>query len=143
MQRSRSRHAMPEMTPPRGVERIDAVRSMLEATVLDAFAARVQQQPFADEDERKERLHSVRSRLVDLLDSWHKVVSDLHDVGVDVQYQRYELPQVRPLLREILERDFASEDERKFRANRSLRDVEPEVNLFLKELTGKDVGGDA
>ncbi len=28
---------------------------------------------------------------------------------------------------------------RKFRANRSLRDVEPEVNLFLRELSGRQV----
>jgi Helicase conserved C-terminal domain len=138
-----ARHALPEMTPPRGAEQIDAVRSTLEPTVLHTFAARVQQQPFADEDERQERLHSVRSRLVDLLDSWHKVVSDFHDVGVDVQYQRYELAQPRPLLRDMLEQDFGSEHERKFRVNRSLRDVEPEVNLFLKELTGKDVQAEA
>jgi hypothetical protein len=36
----------------------------------------------------------------------------------------------------MLEKDFESEHHRKFRANRSLRDVEPEVNLFLKDLTG-------
>jgi len=29
--------------------------------------------------------------------------------------------------------------ERKFRANRSLRDVEPEVNLFLTDLSGQVV----
>jgi hypothetical protein len=39
----------------------------------------------------------------------------------------------------MLEKDFESEHQRKFRANRSLRDVEPEVNLFLKDLTGRDV----
>jgi hypothetical protein len=39
----------------------------------------------------------------------------------------------------MLEKDFESEGHRKFRANRSLRDVEPEVNLFLKDLTGRDV----
>jgi hypothetical protein len=39
----------------------------------------------------------------------------------------------------MLDRDFESEHHRKFRANRSLRDVEPEVNLFLKDLSGIDV----
>ena len=53
-----------------------------------------------------------------------------------MQYQKYELPQPRPLLREMLDQDFESEHHRKFRANRSLRDVEPEVNLFLKDLSG-------
>ena len=39
------------------------------------------------------------------------------------------------VLREMLDKDFESEHHRKFRANRSLRDVEPEVNLFLRELS--------
>jgi hypothetical protein len=51
-----------------------------------------------------------------------------------VQYQTYELKQPRPLLRDMLDQDFASEHHRKFRVSRSLRDVEPEVNLFLRDL---------
>ena len=39
----------------------------------------------------------------------------------------------------MLEREFESGDQRKFRVNRSLRDVEPEVDVFLKELGGRDV----
>jgi hypothetical protein len=39
----------------------------------------------------------------------------------------------------MLERVFESPNHRKFRANRSLRDVEPDVNLFLKDLSGGDV----
>ena len=45
-----------------------------------------------------------------------------------------ELRQPKPLLREMLEERFESEHHRKFRANRSLRDVEPEVNLYLHDL---------
>ena len=56
-----------------------------------------------------------------------------------MQYQKYELKQPKPLLREMLDKDFESEHHRKFRANRSLRDVEPEVNLFLKDLSGMQV----
>jgi hypothetical protein len=39
----------------------------------------------------------------------------------------------------MLDTEFESEHHRKFRANRSLRDVEPEVNLFLKDLSGGEV----
>jgi len=39
-----------------------------------------------------------------------------------MQYQRHELDQPRPLLREMLDKDFESEHHRKFRANRSLRE---------------------
>ena len=134
-----ARHAEPELTPPQGAEHIADVRAALERRLLDAFLERVRQQPIADEDEREERLRSVQNRVVDLLDSWRKVFEDYRVAGVALQYQKYELKQPKPLLREILDKDFESEHHRKFRANRSLRDVEPEVNLFLKDLTGVQV----
>jgi hypothetical protein len=134
-----ARHARTELTPPQGVERIAEVRSVLEQRLLDDFLGRVRQQPFSDETERDERLRSVQNRVVDLLDSWRKIFEDYRATGVAVQYQKYELKQPRPLLREMLDKDFESEHHRKFRANRSLRDVEPEVNLFLKDLSGADV----
>lgn len=134
-----ARHLQPELTPPLGAERVADVRPALEHRLLDLFLERVRQQPFADEAERDERLRSVQNRVVDLLDSWRKIFDDYHSAGVDLQYQRYELKQPRPLLRDMLDTDFESEHHRKFRANRSLRDVEPEVNLFLKDLSGVDV----
>jgi hypothetical protein len=134
-----SRHSQQELTPPRGAEQIATLRAGLERRLLDAFLERVRKQPFADEDEREERLRSVRNRVVDLLDSWRTVFEDYQAAGVSMQYQKYELSQPRPLLREMLDKVFDSENHRKFRANRSLRDVEPEVNLFLKDLSGRNV----
>jgi len=134
-----SRHAIPEMTPARGVERIAGSRAVLERRLLDSFLARVQQQPFTDEDERNERLRSVQNRIVDLLDAWRSIVTDYQGAGVAVQYQDYELKSAKPLLRNMLDTEFESVHHRKFRANRSLRDVEPEVNLFLKDLSGVQV----
>ncbi len=134
-----ARHVQPELTPPLGVGRIGDVRAALERRLLEVFLDRVRQQPFADEAEREERLRSVQNRVVDLLDSWRTVFEDYRAAGVAVQYQKYELTQPRPLLREMLDRDFESEHHRKFRANRSLRDVEPDVNLFLKDLSGIQV----
>jgi hypothetical protein len=134
-----ARHAEAQLTPPEGAERIAQVRTELERRLLDAFLARVREQPFADEAERQERLRSVQNRVVDLLDSWRKILEDYHAAGVHLQYQKYELAQPKPLLREVLDTDFESEHHRKFRANRSLRDVEPEVNLFLKDLSGMQV----
>ena len=131
-----ARHAELELTPPQGVEQIAVVRAVLERKLLDVFLERVRQQPFADEAEREERLRSVQNRIVDLLDSWRKIFEDYHAAGIAMQYQKYELKQPRPLLREMLDKDFESENHRKFRVNRSLRDVEPEVNLFLKDLSG-------
>ena len=45
----------------------------------------------------------------------------------------------KPLMRDLLDTEFESADHRKFRVNRSLRDVEPEVNLIMKDLTGASV----
>ena len=134
-----ARHSEPALTPPQGVEHLADVRATLERRLLDVFLERVRQQPFADEAERAERLRSVQNRIVDLLDSWQKVFEDYRAAGVALQYQKYELKQPRPLLREMLDEEFESEHHRKFRANRSLRDVEPEVNLFLMDLSGIQV----
>jgi hypothetical protein len=129
-----ARHILPALAPARGVEQIATVRPELERRLLDAFLSRVQEQPFASDDERNERLRSVQNRVVDLLDSWRKVFDDYHSVAVAMQYQKYELKDAKPLLRDMLDEVFESEHHRKFRANRSLRDVEPNVNLFLRTL---------
>ena len=134
-----ARHGRAELTPALGANRIGDMRAELERLLLDAFLERVRQQPITDEEEREQYLRSVQNRVVDLLDSWTKVIDDYQSTGVDVQYQRYEIPGLRhprPLLREILDKEFETEHHAKFRANRSMRDVEPNVNLFLEDLGG-------
>ena len=134
-----ARHGRTELTPATEVKRIGDVRAELERLLLDAFLERVRQQPIRDDEEREQYLRSVQNRVVDLLDSWTKVIDDYQSAGVEVQYQRYEIPgnrRPRPLLREILDKDFETEHHAKFRANRSMRDVEPNVNLFLEDLGG-------
>lgn len=131
-----ARHVAPQLTPPLGAQCIAGVRAELERRLIQLFSERVRQQPFEDEEERAERLASVQDRIVDLLDSWIKVVDDYSAKAIPVQYQRYELAKPKPLMREILDTDFESEHHRKFRIGRSLRDVEPSVNLFIKDLSG-------
>jgi hypothetical protein len=130
---SLARHVEPKLSPARGAEQLSEIRAVLEQKLLDAFLKRVHQQPIADEAERDERLRSVRNRIVDLLDSWLSVLEDYQKDGVSMQYQKYEERELKPLLRDMLDEQFESEHHRKFRVNRSLRDVEPEVNLFLKD----------
>jgi hypothetical protein len=138
-----ARHGEPKLTAPEGVERLADVRADLETRLQAAFLERVRQQPIDDAPELEERIRSVGGRVVELLDSWRKVVADYRGVGVEVQYQKYERPPRKPLLRDVLDTDFESEHHRKFRVNRSLRDVEPNVSLFLKDLSGLDVEDDA
>ena len=132
-----ARHARPSMTPPAGVEAIEAERVELERLLLEIFRARINEQPLQDEGEREERLRSIQNRIGDLLDSWRAILDDYRADGVPMQYQRYEAATRRPLLREMLDTDFESAHHRKFRANRSLRDVEPQVNLFLRDLSSR------
>lgn len=135
-----ARHSEPLMTPPRGAEEIEKIRAELENRLRLTFHERLESQPIKHAEEREETAEAVRSRVVDLLDSWIRIVDDYRASGVAVQYQRYETrSSARPLLRYMLDQDFESEHHRKFRANRSLRDVEPEVHVYVKDL--KDAGG--
>ena len=131
------------MTPPAGVEAIEAERVELERLLLEVFRGRINEQPLQDDDEREERLRSIQNRVGDLLDSWRAILDDYHADGVPMQYQRHEVRTRRPLLREMLDTDFESAHHKKFRVNRSLRDVEPQVNLFLQDLSSRLARNDA
>ncbi len=137
-----ARHLDPALTPPEGVENIDGVRADVEQRVLDALMERLNEQPLDDEDERDERRLSVQHRVSDLLDSWSKVVDDYRQDGVAIVYGKGEARSgPKPLLRDVLDDDFESANHRKFRAHRSLRDVEPEVGLHLRDLTDSATDG--
>ena len=133
------RHSESIMTPPSGAGEIEKIRVELEDRLRTTFRERLESQPITHAGEREEAAESVRSRVVDLLDSWIRIVDDYRASGVALQYQRYETRSpARPLLRYMLDQDFESEHHRKFRANRSLRDVEPEVHVYVRDL--KDAG---
>ena len=135
-----ARHIDSKLTPPQGVESMAEVRSELERKILDAFMERVREQNFG-EDELEERLRSVQNRVGDLLDSWLKILEDYRNDGVRMQYQKYEMSTPKPLLHEMLEQQFDSDHQRKFKVNRSMRDVDSEVNLFLHNLWGNRARG--
>ncbi|HXG60171.1 MAG TPA: DISARM system helicase DrmA [Planctomycetota bacterium] len=128
-----ARHGVVELTPPDGAGKISEVRAAVERRLLEVFQERLRRQSL-EEEEREERLQSVQSRIVDLLDSWITVSEDFRKSGVGIQYQQWEGKLAKALLRDPLEKDFESEHHRKFRVPRSLREVEPEVDLVLKDL---------
>ena len=73
----------------------------------------------------------------DLLDSWAKIAHDQESVGAGLQYQREE-GGAPPLLYDPLDPELAKRplDAQKFKAQRSLRDVEPSVGIWVKSLDG-------
>ena len=134
-----SRHLVGLLTPAEGADRIAETGAELQRRLAAAFAEHIDEQPFEDEEERNERRRNVELRVGELLAAWNSIVADYRQANVQVKYQQYEMKQRRPLLREMLDTQFESDQHRLFRANRSLRDVEPDVNLYLRELSGREV----
>ena len=129
-----ARQATALMTPPRGASAIKERRAEIERLLKEVFSERIQDQPGAldNEEERSEQLQSVRNRVDDLLDAWCAIWADTADTGQPLLYQKHESGSSgRPLLRDMTDEHIEDELHRRFRANRSLRDVEPEVRLVL------------
>ncbi|XXT17407.1 DISARM system helicase DrmA [Sorangium sp. So ce429] len=131
-----ARLSIPELTPPRGAEEVGkgALRDRVGhiARRLGARAA----QAHVDKDEAPEIGRRVEKRTSDLLDSWQRTVEKNHAVSAGLQYQREE-PAHPNLLRDPLEPAPDDRDLRKFKAQRSLRDIEPSVDVYLRKPGGR------
>ncbi|MEI9975264.1 MAG: DISARM system helicase DrmA [Ignavibacteriota bacterium] len=132
-----ARHILPPMTPARGAAQILAERVRLDS-VVDTLAERAlghSTLPPAEADILRRR---VRERTLDLLDEWSKEAMELANVGVGLQYNPTEAGGAQPLLRDFLSPDLKNlppnHRRMKFRANRSLRDVEPSVAVQVKTI---------
>lgn len=127
------------MTPPKGAGKILEERARLEyvAKVLADRAADHARLAKPEADRYRQR---VRDRAVDLLDEWEKIANEYANQGASLQYQR-EVGASPRLLYEFLdpELDQLHPRHQKFRANRSMRDVEPSVCLWLKTLDGMEI----
>jgi hypothetical protein len=125
------------LTPPLGAQEI-----LKEATKLNYVVESLAQRAYAcgatDTAEREQIRERVRARVKDLLDEWSRITMDYGQVNTSLQYNQYEAGAAKPLLHHFLDPDLKKlpARHRKFRANRSLRDVEPSVNLWLKTMDG-------
>lgn len=131
------------MTPARGAGEILNERPNLDFLV-DCLGERARSHADRSPEDAERLRQSVRQRVLDLFDEWSRIVMDLGAVGATLQYQEYETGAARPLLHAFLDKELKTLPPRyrKFRANRSLRDVEPDVNLWLKTLDDRDVEED-
>lgn len=87
-------------------------------------------------------VNHVRGRVQSLIDDWAKLAHDAGEGGVTFGYTNERNSGVSvPLLREMIDpdRDTLNETQLRFRAPRSLRDVEPTSLLGLKTPEGKDL----
>ena len=130
-----ARHGLAQMTPPKGATQILAKRQ--ELTWISSLMAERAEEHNKDRSalERQQLKDNVFKRCQDLLDEWEQIAEQYRQNGTTLQYQS-EVGSARRLLYQFLdpELDEVSPRFRKFRANRSMRDVEPEVNLWLRNL---------
>jgi hypothetical protein len=143
---SLARQGHAPMTAPRGASAILSERTKLDF-VVNALAERARECCGLDPSspEAQQIRERVRARTLDLLDDWSKIAMDLSQSGVALQYQQ-EVGSAQRLLYEFLNPELRNlppqNPKMKFRANRSMRDVEPGVNLWMKKLDGTEVEED-
>ncbi|MES2177838.1 MAG: DISARM system helicase DrmA [Gemmatimonadota bacterium] len=129
-----ARHMVKQMTPARAAIDIDAARPQL-GFILDTLAERVEAYDHdLDAATREEMRLKLRGLASELLDDWSRIAKEQHDTGSELKYQQYErVERAQPLLWDPLDPRLAelSAPRGRFKAARSMRDVEPEV-LLLK-----------
>jgi len=124
------------MTPPRGALAINQHRTELDF-VAEIVSQRAQNHDTQLPREEAEALRSkVKARVLGLLDAWANIATQKGDL----QYQR-EMGVAPPLLFDPLDPQLERQtlEARQFKAGRSLRDVEPTVNLWLRNPSGFQV----
>ncbi len=133
------------MTPARGAMEILNERTRLEF-VVRSLAERAYGHIDLPVEERRRLRDRVRTRANDLLDEWAKIALDYQKVGTGLQYNPAEAGGAKQLLYDFLSPEVKNlppeKPQMKFRANRSLRDVEPEVNIWVKTLENTDLEGE-
>ena len=129
------RQGRPDMTPALGAGQILAMRASLDAVAVRlAERARNHAWPPSPAAGQKLRDH-VLHRCTSLLDDWVNIAQEFRQTNVALQYQ-VEAATAQRLLYEFLHPELAGLPpvRRRFRANRSMRDVEPSVDLFVRNL---------
>ena len=83
----------------------------------------------------------VRNRVQSLIDDWAALAHEAKQAGVAFGYPRRDSGVSTPLLREMIDpdRNTLNDTQLRFRAPRSLRDVEPSVLLGIKTPEGQDI----
>jgi len=130
------------MTTPRGAMEILNERTRLEF-VIQTLAERAYSHSDLPPAEAERLRQRVRERAIDLLEVWARVAQDYQAVGTGLQYNPAEAGAAKQLLYDFLSpevRNLPADNPRmKFRANRSLRDVEPDVNIWVRTLENAEL----
>jgi hypothetical protein len=129
------RQGRPEMTPALGANEVLIMRAQLEA-FAERFAERARNHDGNLDATRAKALRDhVLARCRSLLDDWVNIATEFQSKGTKLQYQE-EVGGAKRLLYDFLDPDLPRVNpvQRHFRANRSMRDVEPNVELAVRNL---------
>ncbi|MEO0987904.1 MAG: DISARM system helicase DrmA [Cyanobacteria bacterium J06639_14] len=132
----------PSLTHALGAGGIINHRSELDF-VIDAIAKRAEEHKLNQQQDDSQQTEDLRFKVQglvkDLLDSWSAIAEDQPE---GLQYQK-EVGQAPPLLFTPLDPELKKQPPRaqKFKAQRSLRDVEPTVNLWLYDPNDDETEG--
>jgi len=127
------RHFDPRLTPPRGAEAVGEFRTAVEA-IAERLAERARAHAWPPSAAAGQELHDqVLHRCRSLLDDWVNIVEELRQSSTHLEYQR-ELGGGARLLHTFLDPELRDlgRTRRRFKANRSMRDVEPSVILAVR-----------
>ncbi len=130
------RQSRPDMTPAKGAAHIRNIRSELDKFAMEFGQRASEHNKELSAAEKSDLLQHVKDICERLLDDWLKIAQKAHQEGSAIQYQIEESSPPRRLLYEFLHPEIANlhDYQQKFRANRSMRDVEPSVEVFVKNL---------
>ena len=127
------RHALTSMTPSKAAVNVGQNLAALQDLVrVFGQRAKVHDVEKSTEAESSEDEAYVLNRAHALLADWVKVIHDKAKEGAGMNYQKFEGgPTQAPLIRDFLDSDLPNLDPAflRFRANRSMRDVEPAVDI--------------
>jgi Helicase conserved C-terminal domain len=130
------RLGLPDFTPPKGARLAQPKRGELDM-VADTLAARAgAHDGKLTIAEQTALANRVRQRAADILDDWARISQEVAQAGVELGYQK-EAGVAQYLLREMLDKEPLPPYKRKFRAPRSLRDVEVPVLIKIESPTGQ------
>ena len=135
-----SRLGLSAMTPPKGATEILHERNALDF-VVQALSDRASTHATLEAAEAEALRQVVRDRAKDLFDVWSQIAHDYQNTGTVLQYNTSEIGAAKPLLHDFLDPELKMMNarHRKFRANRSMRDVEPSVNLWLRTMDNVEI----
>jgi hypothetical protein len=129
------RHFQPRLTPPRGAELVPEFRTALSA-LADRLAERARAHAWPPSADAGQAIHDhVLHRCTSLLDDWVNIVEDLRQSSTHLEYQKEQGGGAK-LLFSFLDPELKDIGpvRRHFKANRSMRDVEPSVVLNVRRL---------